>query len=206
MLATTSPPRTSPNPVEGKAGGSSTPAPRHEVANKRTLMEAAMSDPADAGEDNPPETAYGPPPDPPKTAWTPVGVQPGERAWSCPRAQSAHKFNVRKTGLMKLGCPSEDVDAISYFHAFFPMRDMEDAIALMNERATAGELYLPTPFTTAEFHVFLGGVSTAAPTLAQIRSVCNICMEPVCNSTVPRKCFAVHFVRHLKALGWTAPK
>eukprot|EP00873_Tetraselmis_striata_P014034 jgi/Tetstr1/434298/TSEL_023405.t1 len=111
--------RTSPNPVEGKAGGSSTPAPRHEVANKRTLMEAAMSDPADAGEDDPPETAYGPPPDPPKTAWTPVGVQPGERAWSCPRAQSAHKFNVRKTGLMKLGL-------------------------------------LPHPFTTAEFHVFLG--------------------------------------------------
>eukprot|EP00873_Tetraselmis_striata_P005316 jgi/Tetstr1/425580/TSEL_016001.t1 len=156
MLATTSPPRTSPNPVEGKAGGSSTPATRHEVANKRTLMEAAMSDPADAGEDDPPETAYGPPPDPPKTAWTPVGVQPGERAWSCPRAQSAHKFNVRKTGLMKLGCPPEDVDAIGYFHAFFPMRDMEDAIALMNERATVGEQYFPTPFTTAEFHVFLG--------------------------------------------------
>eukprot|EP00873_Tetraselmis_striata_P004100 jgi/Tetstr1/424364/TSEL_014926.t1 len=148
--------RTSPNPVEGKAGGSSTPAPRHEVANKRTLMEAAMSDPADAGEDDPPETAYGPPPDPPKTAWTPVGVQPGERAWSCPRAQSAHKFNVRKTGLMKLGCPPGDVDAIGYFHAFFPMRDMEDAIALMNERATAGEQYFPTLFTTAEFHVFLG--------------------------------------------------
>eukprot|EP00873_Tetraselmis_striata_P001836 jgi/Tetstr1/422100/TSEL_012958.t1 len=146
---------TSPNPVEGKAG-SSTPAPRHEVANKRTLMEAAMSDPADAGEDDPPETAYGPPPDPPKTAWTPVGVQPGERARSCPRAQSAHKFNVRKTGMMKLGCPPEDVDAIGYFHAFFPMRDMEDAIALMNERATAGEQYFPTPFATAEFHVFLG--------------------------------------------------
>jgi len=148
--------RTSPNPVEGKAGGSSTPAPRHEVANKRTPMEAAMSDPADAGEDDPPEAAYGPPPDPPKTAWTPVGVQPGERAWSCPRAQSAHKFNVRKTGLMKLGCPPGDVDAIGYFHAFFPMRDMEDAIALMNERATAGEQYFPTLFTTAEFHVFLG--------------------------------------------------
>eukprot|EP00873_Tetraselmis_striata_P008862 jgi/Tetstr1/429126/TSEL_019088.t1 len=148
--------RTSPNPVEGKAGGSSTPAPRHEVAKKRTLMEAAMSDPADAGEDDPPETAYGPPPYPPKTAWTPVGVQPGERAWSCPRAQSAHIFNVRKTGLMKLGCPPEDVDAIGYFHAFFPMRDMEDAIALMNKRATAGEQYIPTPFTTADFHVFLG--------------------------------------------------
>eukprot|EP00873_Tetraselmis_striata_P021957 jgi/Tetstr1/442221/TSEL_003177.t1 len=111
--------RTSPNPVEGKAG-SSTLAPRHEVANKRTLMEAAMSDPADAGEDDPPETAYGPPPDPPKTAWT------------------------------------HDVDAIGYFHAFFPMRDMEDAIALMNERAAAGEQYFPTPFATAEFHVFLG--------------------------------------------------
>mmetsp|Transcript_13531 Transcript_13531/g.34162 ORF Transcript_13531/g.34162 Transcript_13531/m.34162 type:complete len:275 (-) Transcript_13531:78-902(-) len=88
-----------------------------------------------------------------------------------------------------------------------------------------GQSHIPNIFSVSSNVAVMIGKATASPAArkadnkkhqgprgtcevcrTQIRSVCNICMEPVCNTTVPRKCFAVHFVRHLKALGWTAPK
>lgn len=138
----------------GQPMGSSNPTPNADSANKKTMLEAAMADEGDAGEDDPLPEDYGPAPQPPASAWRRVGLQPGDATWQCPRSLTS-SVHGRQMGQMRLGCPPDQLDPVAFFHAFFPVAAWAESLPQMNAAAAeAGRTV--QKFTQAEFYVWVG--------------------------------------------------